>query len=123
MGGQKVDADIASHLEAISENCYRRQKIQQGISDLIQNAALSAESNKNLLKDLQKLDIAFNDYNQYIDIHVEKIMSCIEKSPLVEKAIERRKSDNKSLIQTYMPKKQEFASEGFTKASNFKKSE
>ena len=121
MGGQKDDANIASHLEAISENCYRRQKIQQGISDLIQNAALSAESNKILLKDLQKLDAAFNDYNQYIDLHVEKIMSSIEKSPLVEKAIERRKSDNKSLINTYIPKKQEFASEGFTKASNLKK--
>ena len=121
MGGQKDDANIASHLAAISQDSYRRQKIQQEISDLIQNAALSAESNKNLLKDLQKLDAAFNNYNQFIDMHVEEIMCCIEKSPLVEKAIERRKSDNKSLIQTYIPQKQEFASEGFTKASNLKK--
>lgn len=64
MGGQKDDADIASHLEAISPDNYRRQKIQQEISDLIENAALSAESNKFLLKDLQKLETAFANYNQ-----------------------------------------------------------
>lgn len=121
MGGQKDDASIASHLTAISQNSYRRQKIQQEISDLIQNAALSAESNKDLLKDLQKLDAAFNTYNQFIDMHVEEMMNCIEKTPLVEKAIERRKSDNDSLIKTYIPQKTTFVPEGFTKASNLKK--
>jgi hypothetical protein len=121
MGELKTDANIANHLEAISQDSYRRQKIQQEISDLIESAALSAESNKLLLKDLQKLDAAFNNYNQFIDMHVEKIMSCIEKTPLVEKAIERRKSDNKSLIRTYLPQKQEIAFEGFTKASEMKK--
>lgn len=121
MGDQKDDANIASHLEAISQNSYRRQKIQQEISDLIQDAALSAESNKILLKDLQKLDAAFNNYNQFIDMHVEKMMSCIEKTPLVEKAIERRKADNTALIRTNISQKQEIVPEGFTKASDFKK--
>ncbi|MFA4824026.1 MAG: hypothetical protein WC593_02600 [Methanoregula sp.] len=123
MGGQKDDADIASHLEAISPDNYRRQKIQQEISDLIENAALSAESNKFLLKDLQKLETAFANYNQYIDMHVEKVMSSIEKTPRTEKAIERRNADNKALIRTYLPQKQEFASDGFTRASNLKKKE
>jgi hypothetical protein len=123
MGEPKEDANIVGHLEAISPNNYRRQKIQQEISDLIENAALSAESNKLLLKELQKLDAAFNNYNQYIDMHVEKVMGCINKTPQTERSVERRKADNKALIRTYLPQKPEFASEGFTRASTLKKKE
>src|SRR5271157_3972042 len=116
MGGLKDDATIASHLEALSPDNYRRQKIQQEISNLIDNAALSAEPNNLLLKDLQKLDAAFNTYNLYIDMHVQKIMSCMNRTPLAERAIERRDSDNKALIRTYLPQKQEFTSDGFMRA-------
>jgi hypothetical protein len=118
MGNQNDEANMASHLEAISPNNYRRQKIQQQISDLIENAALSAEPNKILLKELQRLNAAFSDYNQYIDMHVEKIVSCINKTPKTEKAVERRKADNEALIRAYLPQNHEVASSnGFVKAS------
>jgi hypothetical protein len=41
----------------------------------------------------------------------------------VEKAIERRKADNRSLIQTYIPQKPEFTSDGFSRASNLRTKE
>ena len=121
MGGPKEDEKMASHLEALSPENYHRQKIQQQICDLIETAAVSADSNKLLLKDLQKLNAAFCTYNQFIDLHVTKAMSLISKTQLTERAIAKKKGDNKSLICTFIPQKQENICEGFSKASDLKR--
>ena len=109
--------------KSISPDNYRRQKIQKEISDLIDNAALSAEPNILLLKDLQKLNAAFENYNLYIDMHVQKIISFLDLVLLVEKAKKRRDADNKALMRTFIPQKQESAPDGFMRATDLKKKE
>lgn len=123
MGGGRDEEAVAGHLEVISPDNYRRQKIQKEISDLIDNAALSAEPNILLLKDLQKLNAAFENYNLYIDMHVQKIISFLDLVLLVEKAKKRRDADNKALMRTFIPQKQESAPDGFMRATDLKKKE
>ncbi len=123
MGSPGDDARVVEHLQALSPENYRRQKIQQEIDEIIEMAATSAAPNNILLKELQKLKIALASYDQYIDTHVEKAMGYVQKTPMTEKAKKRRNVQNESLISTYIKPKTPSTNEGFTLASNIKKNE
>ena len=123
MGRSGDDAQIVTHLMAISSGNYQRQKIIQEIDSALDMAATSAPNNKILLKELQKLQNAFEGYNQFIDHHVETAMEFIEKTPMTERAVKRREAQNESLKNIYLKPSESSTNEGFTRASNIKKHE
>jgi hypothetical protein len=121
MGNPEDDARVVEHLQALSPENYRRQKIQQEIDEIVEMAATSAVPNNILLKELQKLKTALTSYDQYIDTHVEKAMGYIKKTPKTERAKKRRDVQTESLVRAYLQPKQETKPEGFTLASDIKK--
>jgi len=123
MRSPEDEGHIVVHLEALSSENYQRLKIQQEIENIIAMAATSALTNKILLKELQKLNTAFNGYNQYIDSHIEKAMGYIETSTKIGPAKKRRDVQKESLVRTYLKLNVESKSEGFTSANNIKKKE
>ena len=121
MGSSENDARVLEHLQALSPENYQRQKIQQEIDEILDMAATSAPNNKILLKELQRLKVSFDGYNQYIDNHIEKAISYVEKTPKTERAKKRRDVQTESLVRAYLLPKQEYEPESFTPASRIQK--
>ena len=121
MGSPGDDARVVKHLQALSPENYRRQKIQQEIDEIVEMAATSAAPNNILLKELQKLKIALASYDQYIDTHVEKATGYVQKTPMTEKAKKRRNVQNESLIRTCIKPKEPSTNEGFITQATLRK--
>ena len=121
MGSPGDDARVVEHLQALSPENYQRQKIQQEIDEILDMAATSAPNNKILLKELQRLKVSFDGYNQYIDNHIEKAIGYVEKTPKTERAKKRRDVQTESLVRAYLLPKQEYEPESFTPASRIQK--